>query len=229
LEETFSLALGLGFLLGLKHAIEADHVIAVTTIVSQQGSVLRSGLVGMLWGIGHTISLFIAGIFVIFLQVAIPEGVATILEFSVALMIIFLGGRILYYLLRNRKKVHSHQHSHENTINNKVDNGKSFFANLSFQPLIVGMVHGLAGSAALTLLVLTEVMRGDKQLLGLIYLLVFGIGSIGGMLLISVFISLPFVFTSTKLENIHIPIKFFASVASIIFGFYYAWEVLTGA
>ncbi|MBK7992543.1 MAG: hypothetical protein IPK14_03765 [Blastocatellia bacterium] len=104
MKETFSLALGLGLLLGLKHAIEADHVIAVTTIVSQQGSVLRSGLVGMLWGIGHTISLFIAGIFVIFLQVAIPEGVATILEFSVALMIIFLGGRILYYLLRNRKK-----------------------------------------------------------------------------------------------------------------------------
>src|ERR1700716_289176 len=90
------LALAIGFLLGLKHATEADHLVAVTTIVSEQRSVLRAGFVGALWGVGHTISLLVVGVLVIVLEVAIPLRVANALEFGVALMIIFLGARVLY-------------------------------------------------------------------------------------------------------------------------------------
>lgn len=245
MQETFSLALGLGFLLGLKHAIEADHVVAVTTIVSEQRSLWRSSLVGVFWGIGHTISLFVAGVFVIFLQVTIPPNVAFVLEFMVALMIIFLGGQMFYQMLKRHKTSHTHQHSHNDLANShthiheekdqhshnhhKVNNEKTKLISIAWKPLVVGMMHGLAGSAALTLLVLSEVMRGGLKLMGLIYLLVFGIGSIGGMLLISMFISLPFLFTSLKFENINMPVKFLASIISIIFGSYYAWKIVSEA
>src|SRR5215471_419648 len=106
-------ALGLGFLLGLKHATEADHLVAVTTIVSEQKSIWRSGMIGALWGVGHTFSLLIAGLLVIVVGVTIPEPVAAVLEFLVALMIIFLGSRILYLTLRHGTHVHVHRHSHD--------------------------------------------------------------------------------------------------------------------
>src|SRR5215212_9805894 len=96
------LVLGLGFALGLKHATEADHLVAVSTIVSEQRSVWPSSVVGALWGLGHTASLFAAGAVLIILRVSIPERVAASLELCVALMIIFLGARILYLLLRRR-------------------------------------------------------------------------------------------------------------------------------
>ncbi len=88
---SLDLALLLGFLLGLKHATEVDHLVAVTAIVSEQRSILRSGLVGALWGVGHTTSLLVVGIFVIVLEVTIPLRLANALEFAVAVMIIFLG------------------------------------------------------------------------------------------------------------------------------------------
>src|SRR4030088_896139 len=107
------IALSLGFVLGLKHATEADHLVAVTTIVSEQRSIWRSGLVGALWGVGHTVSLLAAGVLGILLGIAIPGPLAAIFEFLVALMIIFLGGRILYLTFRHRTHVHVHAHSHE--------------------------------------------------------------------------------------------------------------------
>src|SRR3981189_2022769 len=100
-------------ILGLKHATEADHLVAITTIVSEQRSIWRSGLVGALWGAGHTASLLAAGVLVIILGIAIPAPGAGVLEFLVALMIIFLGSRILYLTLRHRTHVHVHTHSHE--------------------------------------------------------------------------------------------------------------------
>src|SRR6266403_5257320 len=107
------LALGLGFGLGLKHATEADHLVAVTTIVSEQRSVWRSGMVGALWGVGHTAALLAVGLLVIVLEVKIPHPLAAVLEFGVALMILFLGGRILFLTLRHRTDVHVHTHSHD--------------------------------------------------------------------------------------------------------------------
>src|SRR5262245_43222308 len=113
MSNSLTFALVIGFLLGLKHATEADHLVAVTTIVSEQRSVWRSGLVGALWGVGHTASLLAAGVVVIILGAAIPHPVASILEFVVALMIIFLGSRILYLTLRRRTQLHVHTHKHD--------------------------------------------------------------------------------------------------------------------
>lgn len=240
--DSLYLTMSLGFLLGLKHAMEADHLVAVTTIVSEQRSLWRSSMVGILWGIGHTASLFVAGLVIIFLRVAISQRMAAALELIVAAMIIFLGVRILYLLLKDQRHVHVHTHIHDGTQHSHLHfhdehdahavtdphahDGKHHSGLYGFRPLIVGMVHGLAGSAALALLVLTEVVqRGNSRSLGLVYLLIFGLGSIGGMLIMSALISLPFIFTIRRFERINIPLRFLAGLASILFGIYYAWEV----
>src|SRR5205085_327126 len=140
---------------------EADHLAAVSTIVSARRSLRQSAGAGALWGIGHTASLLAAGIVVIGLGIAIPERLANILELVVAMMIVFLGIRLL------RARIHSHA-DHSDLP--------------AFRPVVVGVVHGLAGSAALTLLVLSAVVRDGSALLGFVYLFVFGLGSIGGML-----------------------------------------------
>ncbi len=236
--------LGLGFVLGLKHATEADHLVAVSTIVSEHRSIWRSAAVGGLWGLGHTASLFVAGAVLIALRVQIPEGVATALELLVALMIVLLGTRILYLVLRRRRDVHVHEHAHDGRMHTHLHFHGRQDAHATadahavshawhrglwgWRPVAVGAVHGLAGSAALTLFVLAEVMRGGSKLLGFAYLLIFGAGSIGGMLLMSTLVGLPFVLTARRFRRIDIPVRLLAGAASVIFGLYYAWEATSG-
>lgn len=244
MQDSIFIVLWIGFLLGIKHATEADHLVAVTTIVSEQRSVWRSARVGALWGAGHTASLLIAGILVILLQVTIPERVASLLEFGVALMIIILGSRILFLVLRGRRDFHVHAHTHHGRPHTHIHfhdesdahavakphahDGAPHGSLWGWRSFIVGMVHGLAGSAALTLLVLTEVVHGGSRLLGLAYLVIFGVGSVGGMLLMSTLISLPFVFTSARFERVNTPIRLVTGISSVAFGLYYAWATSSG-
>ena len=237
-------ALGLGFGLGLKHATEADHLVAVTTIVSEQRSVWRAGLVGALWGVGHTAALFAAGVALILLRVTVPERVRSLLELGVALMIIFLGSRILYLVLRRRRELHVHRHTHDGRAHTHLhfhaghdghDAASAADAPphehrglWGWRPVAVGMVHGLAGTAALTLLVLNEVMRDGSRALGFAYLFLFGLGSIGGMLLMSVLISLPFAYTAARFSAIHTPARVLTGLLSVAFGLHYAWESVGG-
>jgi ABC-type nickel/cobalt efflux system permease component RcnA len=239
---SLDLALALGFLLGFKHATEADHLVAVTTIVSEQRSILRAGFVGALWGVGHTVSLLVAGILVIVLEITIPLRLANALEFAVALMIILLGARVLYLALRGQRRVHTHRHQHDGYAHTHIHFHEAEDAHtaqsttrthqharlVGWRPLVVGMVHGLAGSAVLTFLVLTEVVKRGSRALGLAYLLVFGIGSICGMLLMSTLISLPIVLTSRRFERIEVPMRIIVGGASVAFGFYYAWAIAVG-
>ncbi|PYT03862.1 MAG: urease accessory protein UreH [Acidobacteria bacterium] len=237
-------ALGLGFLLGLKHATEADHLVAVTTIVSEQRSVARSALVGAMWGVGHTAALIAAGVVVILLEVTIPERVAAALEFCVALLIVFLGTRVLFLALRKRRHIHVHAHTHggrththlhfhEHTdahaaTDSRAPSHERHGGLVGWRPVVVGVVHGLAGSAALTLLVLTEVLKNGSRALGLAYLLIFGVGSIGGMMLMSALISLPFVFTASRFARVDAPVRLLTGLLSVAFGIYYAWETTRG-
>ena len=241
MNESLLIALSLGFLLGLKHATEADHLIAVTTIVSEQRSIGRSMMVGVLWGAGHTAALFAAGLLIILLHVTIPERIAALLELAVAAMITFLGARILYLLLRDHRRMHVHTHTHDgrthshlhfhdpedaHSLNDSQKRPAHHGAIRGLRPVLVGIVHGLAGSAALTLLVLTEIMSGEggSRALGVAYLLIFGAGSVCGMLVMSALISLPFVLTANRFVQVNNPLRFAAGVASVAFGIYYALE-----
>lgn len=230
--------LGLGLVFGLKHATEVDHVVAVSTIVSEHRSVYRSALVGGLWGVGHTVALVVVGLMVLVFQVAIPATVARWLEFGVALMIISLGTMTVVRVIRRRANIHIHRHLHKHGDDGHEHVHIHFhesqtkhegtapphshvISQIGFKPLLVGAMHGLAGSAALTLLVLMQVHSIG---LGLLYLGVFGIGSTVGMLLMSGLIGLPFAFSAKRISSLHYGLQTIAGALSIAFGLWYAYD-----
>jgi nickel/cobalt transporter (NicO) family protein len=227
-------ALTIGLVFGLKHATEVDHVVAVTNIVSEQRKLWRAALVGALWGTGHTATLVVVGIVVLVLRVAIPDRVGAWLEFGVALMIILLGTNTFVRALRNRGSVHVHKHRHgglthahvhfhdEDTLHEgaTVAPHSHTIKRIGIKPLLVGAMHGLAGSAVLTLLVLAQI---GSPVIGLLYLLVFGFGSIVGILLMSGLVGLPFILTARKLDRFHHTLQTIAGALSICFGLWYAY------
>jgi len=228
--------LGLGLVFGLKHATEVDHVVAISTIVSRHKNVFRSAFVGALWGAGHTLSLMAIAIVVLWFRIAIPERVSGWLEFGVALMIIGLGVSALWRALRKNGQVHLHQHTHDGLSHTHVhfheqetkhersarSRHSHRVSRVGWKPVMVGMMHGLAGSGALTLLVLTQI---SSAWVGLLYVLTFGFGSIAGMLLMSGLIGLPFALTSRKLTSAHNGLQTVAAILSICFGIWYAYKV----
>lgn len=231
MESTVAAALGLGFVLGLRHALDPDHLVAVSTIVSEHKSLFRSSLVGTFWGLGHSASLLGVGLVIILLRVSIPQTVLPWMEAPVALMLIVLGVSATRRALRERGvQVHTHVHQHGDQPHAHVHVHVSDEHNhihrmfkLGRRPFAVGLVHGFAGSAALTLLVLAQI---PSVALGLVYMAVFGIGSIGGMLIMSALISLPFVLTARRFEAINATIRLCAGLFSLAFGLMIVWELL---
>lgn len=227
--------LGLGLVFGLKHATEVDHVVAVSTIVSEHRNLWRAGLVGGLWGAGHTISLVAVGAVVLTLRVAVPARVAGWLEFGVALMIIALGVNAFARALRGRARAHVHRHRHDGVEHAHIHfhDGPTehaepraaahshAVARVGLKPLLVGAMHGLAGSAALTLLVLTQV---ESPALGLMYLAVFGVGSMAGMLLMSWLVGLPFALSKRRVSGVSYGLQTAVGALSIAFGIWYAYH-----
>lgn len=223
--------LALGLVFGLKHAVEADHLAAVSTIVAERKSLISSSLVGGLWGIGHTISLLIAGVAVILLHIEIGEKMAQALEFGVALMLIGLGINVIRKLLRGGARLHFHAHAHgERThahphLHGAVaEDGPSTHHGLQLgkRPLLVGMMHGLAGSAALMLLVLSTI---SSPLVGMAYICVFGLGSIGGMMLMSVIVSLPLRLTAARFTRANLTLRGMAALFSLGFGLFMVYQI----
>ncbi|MBW7932482.1 MAG: high-affinity nickel-transport family protein [Gemmatimonadaceae bacterium] len=194
----------LGFLLGLRHATDADHVVAVTAIVSRERTLRRAAWIGVLWGVGHSITVFLVGGAIIGFRLVIPPRVGLMLEFGVALMLIGLG----FSNLRAAPAAASHPHSHE------FD---------SRRPLLIGTVHGLAGSAAVAILVLAAI---PQTLWALAYLVVFGVGTIAGMMLVTVLLAAPAMYASERVARLHGGIRLAAGALSLGFGLLLARELI---
>ncbi len=221
--------LGLGFLIGLKHATEADHLAAVSAMVSERRSLWSSAIVGGLWGLGHTISLFAAGILVLLLDFQISEQTERWLEFSVGVMLAFLGINVLRKIFTGgtihihthehggRKHLHPHIHDHDEVGHPEIAHNKSN----SPKALLIGLVHGLAGSAGLMLVMIPTI---PSKSLGLVYILLFGLGSIGGMMLMSLLVGLPFHFTAHRFGKLNNFLQTAAGVMSAALGLYIIWE-----
>lgn len=223
--------LTLGLVLGLRHAVEADHLAAVTAIVSERKSLLSSTLVGGLWGIGHTIPILLVGLAVIILRIEIRERIGLSLEFCVGLMLIALGAHALWKLKRgNRLHLHTHQHGghqhvhphyhDKDTPHDEAHTHHGFRPGL--RPLVVGMMHGLAGSAALVPLVVAEIR---SPLIGMFYMLVFGFGSIGGMMLMSSLVGLPLHLTAAKFTRFNYALRALAGLFSVGFGLFMVYQI----
>lgn len=231
MNESILAALVLGFVRGLQHALEPDHLVAVSTIVSEHKSVGRSSLVGTFWGAGHTASLLAIGIVLLLVRASIPKHIEPWMEAPVALMLIGLGINATWRVVRERGwQIHTHTHTHGGGSSHShihlhaqdEHNHRHRLLRLGRRPFIVGMVHGVAGSALLTFAVLTTI---PTFALGVLYIALFGIGSIGGMLLMSAMIGLPFAFTARRFAVVNGSIRLFAGLFSILFGLLLAWNL----
>jgi sulfite exporter TauE/SafE len=227
---TPSLLLAFGFVTGLQHATEADHITAVATLVSKNRKLGKASLLGALWGAGHTLTLFIAGLAVLLLAVSIPAKLALSLEFGVGIMLIILGLSVIRSVRKNAvidsffnmfstKHIHPHAHGDKVHVHPHSHNEEHTHSHKS---IIVGMIHGMAGSGALMLVVLSTV---DSVMSGLAYIALFGIGSIVAMLAISTAIGLPFVFTAKRFGNINRYVRAVAALVSIGLGISIMYEI----
>ena len=227
-------ALALGVILGLKHSLDPDHVVAVSTIVSEYRNPLRSFWVGISWGLGHTTTLLIIGVVIIALRLTIPERMALLFEFFVGIMLVGLGAQVIYSFRKKRvhqhahgheEQAHQHFHSHVQTRAHSLEHhegigiGKPFLRKKSY---LVGTVHGVAGSAALTLLVLASI---EDPWDGLAYILLFGLGSVLSMGVMTIIIGLPFVFSAGRLPNLNRAIQFGVGTLSILFGGFLMYQI----
>ena len=219
----------IGFLLGLQHAVEADHLAAVSTIVSEKKSLLSASIVGGFWGIGHTISLFAVGLAVILLKLQIPESFETTAETFVGVMLVLLGTNALRKLF-SAEKFHAHTHAHgeREHVHFHTHEKEEAGSHHRFGPrsILIGMLHGLAGSAALMLLLIPTI---PSPALALGYILVFGFGSIVGMMAMSFLIGLPLHFTANRFNAVNSGIKLFAGLFSLGLGAFIILERLTPA
>jgi cytochrome c biogenesis protein CcdA len=190
--------LGLGFLLGMQHALEADHIAAVSSIAARRsriGDIVKHGLT---WGLGHTLTLFVFAGAAILLGRAIPDTIARPIEAAVGIMLIGLGAHVLWRLWRDRVHfhrhghadgtVHFHAHSHAGDTVPHVRSVHTHEHGFRWRSLLVGLMHGMAGSAALLVLAVTQ---ASSPAAGLGYVALFGIGSMTGMGVLSALIAVP--------------------------------------
>ncbi len=231
--EFWSAALGLGFVLGLRHALDPDHIAAVSTIVSEHKTMAKSALVGAFWGIGHTASLLGVGLIVIALRLEISGTAANWMEFAVSIMLVALGARAIKRSLAGMT-MHVHTHTHDGSEHVHIhfhypgeqhshSHEHVHFLGVGAPPFLIGMVHGLAGSAGLMILVLSTI---HSTAAALAYIAVFGLGSVGGMILMSSVISAPFVLTPRRFTLLIKGLQFSVGLGSLVFGLSLAWEYL---
>ena len=181
------ITLALGFALGLRHATDADHIVAVSTLVSNAGGARHGARIGAFWGAGHLLTIFLIGSVLVMLRLKIPPRVEWALELVVALVLIGLGvstifkcftGRFHFHQHRHGEGAHAHLHFHTASQLNHAHTSHSEQLLHHRAPLLLGMAHGLAGTAGLALLVLTSI---PTRMLGILYLIVFGLGALAGM------------------------------------------------
>ncbi len=239
---------GFGFLLGMRHATDADHVIAVTTILNRSRRFAHMTLIGALWGLGHTVTVVVVGVLIIVFNVVIPPPVGLAMEFAVALMLIALGilnlsggMRGITERLTPPAPMHGHPHAHVHAHDEEPDEHRHRHAHLHghgtdarldlvgtlgwyqlLRPVAVGLVHGLAGSAAVALLVLATIQDTGSALA---YLVIFCVGVAAGMAVLTTVIGLPFWVAKARSSQINRALTIASGLLSLGFGIYLAYQI----
>jgi cytochrome c biogenesis protein CcdA len=217
--------LGLGFLLGMQHALEADHIAAVSSIAARRthiGDIVKHGLT---WGLGHTLTLFVFAVAAILLGHAIPEQFARPIEVAVGIMLVGLGAHVLWRLWRDRLHfhrhghgdgtVHIHAHSHAGETVAHARASHAHAHGFRWRTLLVGLMHGMAGSAALLVL---AVSQAASPAAGLGYVALFGIGSMVGMAALSTVIAVPLAVSARWLTRVNSGLQGVVGVVTVAIG-----------
>ncbi len=210
-----------GFLLGVRHALDPDHLASVATISTSSRTLLDGLKQGGAWGMGHTVTLLLFGGAALVLGLAVPEGLALFLEFAVGLMLVLLGADVLRRIMQERIHVHRHEHDdgashlHVHSHPQEDRHEHSHSPPILLRALMVGLMHGLAGSAALLLL---TVASAPSIISGIVYILVFGFGSILGMALLSIVIALPLRLSSNRFERTQKNFRLGIGIVTIFIG-----------
>jgi high-affinity nickel-transport protein len=251
---SFLSIIAVGFFLGMRHATDPDHVIAVTTIVARQRQLTRAALTGVFWGVGHTLTIFVVGALIILFNVVIPTRLGLSMEFSVALMLIVLGIMNVVVFMRSARSIatdvdldsgvlHAHPHAHGDYVHSHVHSHAPeahphrhdhtglalldrLFGKLALyrpvRPFVIGVVHGLAGSAAVALLVLAAI---PNPRWAVVYLLVFGAGTVGGMMLITMSIASAFSFVEKGRQKFSHRLGLISGLLSLAFGILLVYQI----
>ena len=221
----FLLIGGIGLLLGMRHSTDPDHVVAVSTIVSKQRSIRQAGLIGSIWGLGHTLTIFAVGSMIILFGVVIPPRLGLSMEFSVALMLILLGvlnltgvmQRLTSYLTRKRSPLAAPR------VETFLDRSVGRFGLYQcVRPLVIGIVHGLAGSAAVALLVLSTI---HSPIWATMYLLVFGAGTMVGMMFMTAAMAVPLAYAGNRFAGLSRFFTVASGVVSVCFGCFLVYQL----
>ena len=218
----------IGLLIGMRHAVEADHVAAMASIVCDKPSFRQALTLGGVWGLGHSLALCLFGSVVLSMNTIIPETLAQTLELAVGILMLALGGDVLRRLRQNKihlhrhrhndGKVHFHAHSHAGESPDDHTGLKHEHCHSSGFPvraLLIGLMHGMAGSAVVIMIALGSV---TSSLGGILYLLAFGTGSIIGMALLSVAISIPLHFSAGRLKHFNKVLQICVGISTICLG-----------
>jgi ABC-type nickel/cobalt efflux system permease component RcnA len=215
---------GIGFLLGMRHALDPDHVVAVSTIASEQKSLLRSSLVGAFWGVGHALALMIAAGAVLAFKLNIGDSLAHALEIGVAIMLVALGAVAIrrgfkewtVHAHRHVHDGHEHVHLHVHVAHRNHDH--RHILGFGLRPFSVGIAHGLAGSAGLAII---AVGTTSSVAAGLLYIGMLGLGSAAGMMILTAAMSLPLFLLASRYRMFRAATQLIAGVGSVLFGFWW--------
>lgn len=251
--ETLLSIMTLGFFLGMRHATDADHVVAVAAIVSRERRLGVATLIGTIWGIGHGLTVFAVGGAIVLLKLTIPAALGLSMELAVALILVFLGALNLSGLLgwvrdrfgsggHRRYEIHAHPHPHGDLVHDHTHvhvppeaagrfwepSGRLWGllgrigTTRLLRPLVVGFVHGLAGSAALALIVVGGIR---EPAWALAYLAIYGMGTLAGMTLITTAIGLPVIVSAHRFSRVHRALGVTSGLLSLGFGLFLIYKI----
>lgn len=208
------LIVGVGFALGLGHSLDPDHVVAVSTLLCNSTSLRKSVVSAAAWGAGHSVMLFIVGLLVLALRIAIPENVVRLFEFAAGAMLILLGILVVKPFIASKIQPHGRGKEADAQTQTQPSSPVESQTHLP-KSVFTGVLQGLAGSAAIMLVTLTTV---ESAAVGLVFILMFGVGVVLGMVSIACLIGSLFAFTALRLRKVHETIRAVTGVASIGFG-----------